>query len=130
MSLIITGTYASCLALLFLLLSIAVIKQRRSNLVSLGDGQIGDLQKAIRAHGNFAEYVPICLLLLAVAEINSGAGAYLHIPGSLLLIGRLLHAYGLVKKSGASKPRVYGMMCTFIVLIGLSAWNLFTILMR
>ena len=128
MDLLITGTYVSWLALLFFVLTVIVIKQRRAGAVSLGDNNIDVLQKAIRAHGNFAEYVPICLLLMAVAEVNTNIGAYLHIAGGILVLGRILHAYGLIKASGASKPRVYGMLCTFGVMIGLACWNLFAIL--
>jgi uncharacterized membrane protein YecN with MAPEG domain len=130
MDLLITGTYTSLLALLFIALTVVVIKNRRANAVSLGDGDVDELQKAIRAHGNFAEFVPIALILLAVAELNTNAGAFLHIPGGILLLGRILHAYGIVTKNGASKPRVYGALCTFLVIIGLSLWNLSTIFMH
>ena len=130
MDLLITGIYASWLGLLFFALTIVVIKGRRANAVSLGDGQSDELQMAIRAHGNFAEYVPICLILMAVAEMNTPIGAMLHIPGGMLLLGRLLHAYGLIKYKGASKPRVIGMLSTFAVLVGLCVWNLFIILTR
>ena len=130
MDLLITGTYVSWLALVFFVLTVIVIKQRRAGAVSLGDNNIKDLQKAIRAHGNFAEYVPICLLLMAVAEVNTNIGAFLHIAGGVLVLGRVLHAYGLITVSGASKPRVYGMLCTFAVMLGLACWNLFAILTR
>lgn len=53
MDLLITGIYASWLGLLFFVLTIPVIKSRRANAVSLGDGQSEELQMAIRAHGNF-----------------------------------------------------------------------------
>ncbi|MFW8591674.1 MAPEG family protein [Glaciecola sp. 2405UD65-10] len=128
MPLAITGLYASLLALVFFVLTIGVVKQRRANAVSLGDGTVDELQKAIRAHGNFIEYVPICLILLAIAELNTNLVALLHVAGAVLLAGRLLHAYGIVKSSGASKPRIYGMLCTFLVMLVLSLWNLFSII--
>ena len=128
MPLAITGFYASLLALVFFVLTIGVVKQRRANAVSLGDGTVDDLQKAIRAHGNFIEYVPICLILLAIAELNTSLVALLHFAGAVLLAGRVLHAYGIIKSSGASKPRIYGMLCTFLVMLILSIWNLFSII--
>lgn len=128
MPLAITGLYASLLALVFFVLTIGVVKQRRANAVSLGDGTVDELQKAIRAHGNFIEYVPICLILLAIAELNTNLVALLHVAGAVLLAGRLLHAYGIVKSSGASKPRIFGMLCTFLVMLVLSIWNLFSII--
>lgn len=127
MNLLITATYASCLALVFFALTIMVVKNRRKSAVSLGDGQIDDLQKVVRAHGNFTEYVPICLVLLATAEINAQAHTFLHIAGGLLLVGRVLHAYGLITTTGASVPRIIGMLCTFTVLISLAVWNLFVV---
>lgn len=128
MPLAITGFYASLLALVFFVLTIGVVKQRRANAVSLGDGTVDELQKAIRAHGNFIEYVPICLILLAIAELNTSLVALLHFAGAVLLAGRVLHAYGIIKSSGASKPRIYGMLCTFLVMLILSIWNLFSII--
>ena len=130
MDLLITGIYASWFGLLFFVLTVLVIKGRRAGAVSLGDGQSETLQMTIRAHGNFSEYVPICLILMAVAEMNTPIGAMLHIPGGLLLLGRLLHAYGLIKHVGPSKQRIVGMLLTFAVLVGLSLWNLFIILTR
>jgi len=128
MPLAITGLYASLLAVVFFVLTIGVVKQRRANAVSLGDGTVDELQKAIRAHGNFIEYVPICLILLAIAELNTNLVVLLHVAGAVLLAGRLLHAYGIVKSSGASKPRIFGMLCTFLVMLVLSIWNLFSII--
>jgi uncharacterized membrane protein YecN with MAPEG domain len=130
MNLMITGLYASLLGLLFLLLSIYVIKQRRANVVSLGDGDIDSLQKATRAHGNFAEYAPFCLILLLVAEMTSSAEVFLHICGILLLYGRAAHAYGLVTKSGPSFGRVSGMLATFASLALLAGWNLYIVVSK
>jgi uncharacterized membrane protein YecN with MAPEG domain len=125
MNLIIAGMYSGLLGLVFLALSIQVIKVRRKHEVSLGDGNIDALQKAIRAHANFTEYTPICLILLLIAEMTSQAGVFLHVCGILLVYGRIAHAYGLVTKSGASWGRISGTLATFAVLIALSLWNLY-----
>jgi len=128
MNLLITTLYASLLGLVFLYLSFQVIKVRRKHLISLGDGDRDDLQKATRAHANFSEYVPLCLFLLLLAELTSQADVFLHICGILLVYGRVAHAYGLVTKSGASWGRISGMLSTFAVLAGLSIWNLYGVL--
>ncbi len=130
MNLMITGLYAGLLGLIFLALSIQVIKARRKHMISLGDGNIDDLQKATRAHANFSEYVPICIILLLVAELTSQADIFLHICGFALVFGRIAHAYGLVTKSGASLGRVSGMLATFAVLITLSLWNLYVVVTK
>jgi len=130
MNLMITGLYAGLLGLIFFALSIQVIKARRKHMISLGDGNIDDLQRATRAHANFSEYVPICIVLLLVAELTSQVDIFLHICGIILVFGRIVHAYGLVTKAGASWGRVGGTLATFAVLIALSLWNLFVVMTR
>lgn len=128
MNLMITGLYAGLLGLIFLALSIQVIKARRKHMVSLGDGNIDDLQKTTRAHANFSEYVPICIILLLIAELTSQADVFLHICGIALVFGRIAHAYGLVTKAGASWGRISGTLSTFAVLIALCLWNLYVVI--
>jgi uncharacterized membrane protein YecN with MAPEG domain len=60
--LIITTLIACILAALFLRLSFGVIRLRRHHKVGLGSGGVDDLERAIRAQANFAEYVPIALI--------------------------------------------------------------------
>ena len=65
----ITALYAGLLAPLFLLLSVRVIRQRRGAKVAVrGDGGDAMLLRRMRVHANFAEYVPLALLLMALAE--------------------------------------------------------------
>jgi uncharacterized membrane protein YecN with MAPEG domain len=68
--LIVTSFIASVLTVIFIKLSFAVIGLRRKNKVALGDGGKEDLERAIRAQGNFAEYVPFGLILLACLELS------------------------------------------------------------
>ncbi|MBJ2138733.1 MAPEG family protein [Paraglaciecola chathamensis] len=120
----ITAFYGGLLGITFMYLSILVIQGRRSGKISLGDGGDNHFLGVIRAHANFAEYVPLILVLMLVAEINQAHVAVLHSAGVALLIGRLVHAYGLKHHSGASWQRVSGMLLTFIALIGLSIQNI------
>ncbi|GAC11163.1 MAPEG family protein [Paraglaciecola chathamensis] len=120
----ITAFYGGLLGITFMYLSILVIQGRRSGKISLGDGGDNHFLGVIRAHANFAEYVPLILVLMLVAEINQAHSAVLHSAGVALLIGRLVHAYGLKHHSGASWQRVSGMLLTFIALIGLSIQNI------
>jgi len=55
--------YAALLALLFVLLSIRTIRTRHSRGVALGHGDDPAMLRAMRVHANFAEYVPLALLL-------------------------------------------------------------------
>jgi hypothetical protein len=123
-SLSITGLYVSLLALLYLVLSFNVIRLRYKHQVGLGDGEQKVLAKAIRIHGNFSEYIPIAILLLACYEINGAQAMYLHILGSILFIGRISHSLGLSKSIGATIERQFGMVSTFLVLLVLAVENI------
>jgi uncharacterized membrane protein YecN with MAPEG domain len=118
--LVMTAVFASILALMFIKLSFDVIGFRRKNKVSLGSGGVDELERAIRAHGNFAEYVPFGLLLIGALELN-GAPFELVAPlGVLLVVGRYFHAKGINEPSPTFTNRVRGMKLTFAAL-GLSA---------
>lgn len=112
----ITAFYASLLAFLFLLLTARVISQRREARVEIGHGESKELLRRARVHANFAEYVPIALLLLALAESLKAPNAALHILGALLVIGRYVHAYALSQTPHILKLRVAGMWMTLIVI--------------
>jgi uncharacterized membrane protein YecN with MAPEG domain len=118
----ITSLYASLSVLLIVKLTLAVIKLRRKNRVSVGDGGKEELQLAIRAHANAVEYIPIALLLLLMLELNGAPKILIHISGATLLIGRIIHAMGLPAKD--LKKRVLGMQITIYLLIGLAILNI------
>ena len=120
----ITAFYAGLLGILFLYLSVLVIKVRFSKKISLGNGGDHHFQQVIRAHGNFSEYTPIVLILLFVAEVNLSHPIILHLAGTALLSGRFLHAFGLRRHSGSSWQRISGMLLTFASLIILSVINI------
>lgn len=118
----ITSIYASLAALFIVRLSLAVIKLRRKNRVSVGDGGNEALQLAIRAHANAVEYIPMALMLLLLLELNGAPKLLIHSLGAALLIGRILHAMGLSGKD--LKKRVLGMQITIYLLIGLAILNM------
>ena len=62
-----SALYAALLGLMFVVLSIKVIKQRRRYQVGIGSKGEATLERAIRVHANFAEYLPFSLLLLFLA---------------------------------------------------------------
>jgi len=109
--------YAAVLAVLYVFLSVAVIRQRRSRSVALGSGGLPEVERAIRAHGNFAEYVPFALLLLAFAELRGDPHWLLNLLCLLLLAGRLAHAWGVSQVEEDYRWRTVGMGLTFTVLL-------------
>ena len=116
MMLTIVPIYAAVLALAYVVLAGRVVAVRRTARVSLGSGGDKDLERRIRVHGNFAEYVPLALIVLAFVEMQGAPAWYIHILASLLVAARAAHAYGL--STGTLRFRVLGVIGTFAVLIG------------
>jgi len=112
---VITPLYAGILTLLFLVLSYKVIKFRQRG-TSLGDGGDPKLLRVIRGHGNFAEHVPLALLLMVLMELSQFSSYLLHALGIALIVSRLLHAYALSFTQKFRFGRVWGAGLTFAVL--------------
>ncbi|WP_108509244.1 MAPEG family protein [Polynucleobacter acidiphobus] len=122
--LLVTSIIAAVLTIIFIKLSFNVIGLRRKNKVGLGNGGHEDLERAIRAQGNFAEYVPFGIILIACLELNRAPWWLVLIPGIFLIIGRLIHARGINTPSPDFSLRVLGMKFTFNTLIALVVLNL------
>jgi len=114
---LITTLYAGPLALWFVMLSARIALGRRLRKLSVGDGGDPMFERMIRAQANFAEYTPLCLLLLTLLELNHYPPLLLHALGLALLIGRLLHGYALGFARHFMLGRVLGIALTFGVLI-------------
>jgi len=128
--LLITAIIASILTIIFIKLSFNVIALRRKNQVGLGSGGHDDLERAIRAQGNFAEYVPFGIILIACLELNGVPWFLVALPGIALIIGRLIHAKGIRTPPPDFSMRVLGMKFTFSTLIALVFLNLGWVLYR
>jgi hypothetical protein len=61
----VTLATAGALGIIYLVLAARVVRGRWTHRVSLGDGGNAAMQRLIRAHGNFGEYVPMLLILMA-----------------------------------------------------------------
>ncbi len=122
----VTAVTAAILGLLFIPLTVRVILARGAQKISLGDGSGGvvafgqdrsapPLLVAVRAHANFAENVPLCLVLMGLAEAEGAAHLLVVALGVMLVAGRVLHVLGM----GRPVPNVYragGVVLTFFVL--------------
>jgi uncharacterized membrane protein YecN with MAPEG domain len=122
--LLVTSIITAILTVIFIKLSFAVIGLRRKNKVGLGSGGHDDLERAIRAQGNFAEYVPFGILLIACLELNGAPWLLTTIPGITLIVGRLIHAQGINVPPPDFSKRVLGMKFTLITLMTLVSLNL------
>ena len=115
----ITALYAALLGLLTIVLALRVVLGRRKHRIGLGDGGQAELSRLIRAHGNLTETVPLALLLLLLLELTNVAGTWLHVFGITLVVGRLLHAWGLSRHAGTSVGRFVGALATFLVILAM-----------
>jgi uncharacterized membrane protein YecN with MAPEG domain len=113
----ITAFYAGALILVFVALSVRVIGARRAAKVAVGDKGDQGLLRRMRAHGNFAEYVPLAVVLMGLLESLAAPALQLHAMGLALLVGRGLHAFGISRLDEPLWMRVTGMAITFAVLL-------------
>ena len=117
----ITSAYLGLLALLYLVLGLQVSRLRRGNKVLFGDGGNIKLRSAIRAHGNFVEYVPIITLMVAILEMSGMPATRVHLLMGALLVARLLHPLGMYVGPRSLRfqiCRVGGILLTLLVLTG------------
>jgi len=124
----ITSFYAAALGVLAIILSFQVIAYRAKTKISLMAGDDAALAERIRRHGNFVEYVPLALLLLALAEAGGAPQTPLHVDGALLVISRLIHPFGIKHDFAASPARIAGASGTMLAMaiaIGLIVWRRF-----
>lgn len=117
----ITALYAGILTFVLLTLLLRVVIRRWRYRISLGDGGNADLNKCIRAHGNFVETVPWLLLLMVLMDISGIPAWAMHGYGLALVASRLLHAWGITCFSGPNFGRIAGMVLTIILFAGGSA---------
>lgn len=113
----VTPLYAAILALVFVALSLRTIRLRRRYRIAIGDGNNPLLQRAMRVNANFAEYVPLALLLIYFVELHDGPSQHVHALGITLICGRLLHAWGVSQAPENLRYRTAGMMLTFSVML-------------
>ncbi|MDC3265414.1 MAPEG family protein, partial [Planktomarina temperata] len=78
------------------------------------------LERSVRAHGNFIEYVPMVLLMMYFAEVAELSALRLHITGTMLLLGRVMHGicFGFLEFN--MPLRFGGMVLTLLALINIS----------
>jgi len=127
----ITALFTGILGLLFFLLSIRTILMRGAARIAIGDGDHEELHRRIRVHANFAEYVPLLLIVLLLLENSGLPEGYVYLCGSAVVVGRLSHAYGLSSSAAPGSMRQLGMHLTlwplffgsgYLLILGASRW--------
>jgi hypothetical protein len=120
----ITSFYAALLALLFVALSVRTLRLRRHLRIAIGDAGNPQMLRAMRVHSNFAEYVPLSLIMLLLLEMQGPAAWLVHGLGLCLLCGRLAHAYGVSQPKETFRFRIVGMALTFATLVAAASYLL------
>lgn len=124
----VTALYGSLNAMFNIALAGMVVRHRGRSGVSIGEGDpdkkgAKELALAIRIHANNAEFVPLAILMMLLAELCGGSAFILHIAGGILLVSRVSHMIGMPRKA----PNVFrstGVTGTWLLIIGLAAWTL------
>ena len=112
----VTPLYAGLLVLWFLVLSVRVVRIRQRG-IAFGDNGDVDIARVVRAQANFAEYVPLALLMMGFLEVTRFSIYLLHALGITLLVARLMHGAALSFGWQLSFGRVTGATLTFGVLL-------------
>jgi len=120
----ITLTVAGAAAILHIWLSVRVSRLRRPLQIGVGDGGNEVLARRMRAHGNYAENMPLFLILLGFVELAAGGNLWLWGAAILFILARIAHAFGM-DRPGANPLRVGGISLSWLVLLGLGAYSIF-----
>jgi hypothetical protein len=126
----ITLATAGVLGLIFVFLSFRIVRQRMTGkeMYRPGDaaganGRPDALFCATRAHANFAEFVPLCLILLGGLEMRYGASLLVEMLAPLLIVARIAHPIGMALPA-PNAGRVVGFTGTIMVILVGSIANL------
>lgn len=101
--------------ILMLVLSVRVVRIRRTQQIGLGHGGSAELERAVRAFGNASEYIPAALATLALLAVLGAPAGLIHALGVALTVGRVAHAVGLSHSGGATWERTVGVIATWLV---------------
>lgn len=129
MHLPITMLLTGIFALLMVALSLQVSFRRLALKTELGDGNDEILRRRVRAHGNFTEYAPTGLIILAMVEYARTASVWVVTLAAILLATRLLHAYGILfaPRSQAKPVAIMTQHAAFLVA---GCWLIFAAILQ
>ena len=129
-----TSLFASIFTIIYLFLSFRIGYLRGSPVMKLifkMDKKVPaiKLDRNVRAHGNFSEYVPLFLILIYIYEsVELVSFNYLLIICLVFSYGRVAHAICFAFFDHNPFLRISGMLCTYISLALLSIQLLLSII--
>lgn len=123
----VTLLFAAALGLVNMWLAFRAGSLRMKGKAAVGDGGDPLMTARMRAHSNFSEYVPLALILMALIEVTTGHGTGLWVIGALLVIGRLMHPFGM-ERPVPNVLRMGGILLTWATTLALIVWALWIVL--
>jgi uncharacterized membrane protein YecN with MAPEG domain len=93
-----------------------VVGLRRRGIAFGDNGDIGVI-RIVRAQANFAEYVPLALLMMGFLEVGHRSIYLLHALGIALVVARVLHGLALSFGWQTRFGRVSGAAITIVVMM-------------
>ncbi len=114
--------YLICTAILVILYfalaaNVSITRGRTKTGLGMGSEPSGPLVKAVRAHGNAAEFIPIFVTLF-LYFLMSGAGGWIVWVVIGVTVCRVLHAIGMLASSDFNGPphplRAVGALGTYL----------------
>ena len=122
----ITALYGSLNAILNVALALRVSKARRLHKVSTGIGDSKELEIAVRIHANNAEFGPLAILMILLAELCGGSSGLLHVLGGSLLVARIAHVVGMPMRA----PNIYRVASNVITWGGILVASFYVLWLR
>jgi len=120
----ITALYAALLVAVLVCLTTRIGLLRAKTGISILDGGNELLGVEMRRHGNFAEHVPLLIVLMAIVELNEGSSLFLHVVGIVLVICRVAHPLGLHHDRVQAPLRLIGAAGTSLITVALGVMAL------
>lgn len=118
---LLTPLFAALFGFFYVFLSVNVVKHRFSKKISLGSNGDKSTEVAVRAHANFIEYVPLCLILFYFLEMVTLSSSMVFFLGCVLFVARIMHVVGMFKPREFLVLRQIGVVATFAVILAASS---------
>lgn len=96
---------------------VAFVEQLAGKMVKTKATDDGVLQRKVRSHANFTEYVPLALLFVVALELETSPAWLVWLLGASLTIARIFHAWGVIQIYGPSPARAIGFFGTWFVYV-------------
>lgn len=118
---------ASILGILIVMISFKCAMRRLNEKIEIGIGQDPKLERLMRAQANLTEYTPISIILIGLLEANGTNIQILYTLAGVLIVARLMHAYGFVTTPGKNPGRFYGTSLTWLTILVACVLGLMTV---